>query len=79
MKKEKRLIITIYASSDSYGAMGQNAEGIFAAGDTVREVKENTLEAIRLLKEEWPEDEWPEAIQEGWPVEWRLSEKSGRV
>lgn len=73
---EKKLIICISASSDSFGAHGENCEGIYAMGDTVREVKADVLEVIRMAKEEWPEEQWPAPIRENWPIVWKYDTQS---
>ncbi len=73
---EGKLIINVCASTDSFGAFGENCRGIFAAGDSVAEVKENTYEAIRIYKEVTPESEWAEPIRENWPVEWHFDTQS---
>ncbi len=66
----EKLIINICASSDSFGAFGENCDGIYAAGDSVAEVKKDVLEAIEIYKEITPESEWAEPIKENWPIEW---------
>lgn len=73
---EGKLIINVCASTDSFGAFGENCRGIFAAGDSVAEVKENTYKAIRIYKEVTPESEWAEPIRENWPVEWHFDTQS---
>lgn len=71
-----KLIISICASKDSFGAYAENCEGIYAAGDSVRDVKQDVLEAIEIYKEITPESEWGEPIKEGWPIEWRYDVQS---
>lgn len=73
---EKKLIINICASSDSFGGYGENCEGIYVAGDSVREVKEESRKLIEVLKEEWPKSEWPQALKEDWPIEWHYDVQS---
>lgn len=73
---DRKLIINISASSDSFGAHGENCEGIYAAGDSVREVKQDVLNVIQLVKEEWPESEWPLPLKENWPIEWHYDTRS---
>lgn len=73
---EKKLIINICASSDSFGGYGENCNGIYVAGNSVREVQEEVRKLIPILKEEWPESEWPEAIKESWPIEWHYDVQS---
>lgn len=71
-----RLIINVCASADSFGAFGENCKGIYAAGDSVAEVKKDVLEAIRIYKNENPESEWEEPIRENWPIEWHYDAQS---
>lgn len=71
-----KLIISICASKDSFGAYAENCEGIYAAGDSVRDVKQDVLDAIEIYKEITPESEWAEPIKEGWPIEWRYDVQS---
>lgn len=73
---ENKLIITICASSDSFGAFSDNCEGIYAAGDTVAETKKDVLEAIRLIKENLPQDQWPEVIKNEYTIEWHYDVQS---
>ena len=71
-----KLIINICASSDSFGAYGENCEGIYAAGDSVSEVKKDVLEAIEIYKDITPESEWAQPIKENWPIEWHYDVQS---
>ena len=72
----EKLIINICASSDSFGAYAENCAGIYAAGNTVRDVKRDVLEVIGILKEETPESELPGPIRENWPIEWHYDVQS---
>lgn len=45
----EKLIIQIGASSDHFGGFAVNCDGIYGAGNTVEECKENVLEGLRLL------------------------------
>ena len=71
-----KLIINICASSDSFGAYAENCNGVYAAGDSVKDVKEDVLEVIKILKEENPASELPDPIKEDWPIEWRYDVQS---
>lgn len=47
----KRIIkIVIERSKDLYSAYAENVEGIYAAGETVEEVKQSVEDSINLLK-----------------------------
>ena len=73
---DKRLIINISASKDSFGAYAENCEGIYAAGDSVRALKQDVLDTIAIYKEITPETEWAEPIRDNWPVEWHYDVQS---
>ena len=47
----EKLIINIGASSDHFGAFAENCQGIYGAGNTVAEAKENVLEGLKLFVE----------------------------
>ena len=54
---EKKIIITVGASSDHFGAYAENCPGIYGAGDTPEAAKQNALEGLRLwVKYTKPED-----------------------
>lgn len=67
---DKRLLINICASSDSFGAYAENCDGIYAAGDSVGAVKKDVIDAISIYKEITPVDEWAAPIKEDWPIKW---------
>lgn len=71
-----RLIINISASPDSFGAFAENCPGIFAAGDSVAEVKKDVAEAIQIYKETTSENEWPAPIRDNWPISWHYDTQS---
>lgn len=72
----EKLIINICASSDSFGAYSENCEGIYAAGNTVAECKKDVHEAIRLIKENLPEERIPELIKGEYEIEWKYDVQS---
>ena len=47
----EKLIIKIGASSDHFGAFAENCPGIYGAGNTVQEAKDNVLEGLKLFVE----------------------------
>ena len=61
----------IERSKDHIGAYSENCEGIFAAGDDMEAVKADTMEAIRLLKKNLPEESWPEQLKGDFELEWK--------
>lgn len=70
------IIMNICASADNFGAYSENCEGIFAAGDTIEQVKADAYEAIRLIKENLPEERWPEQIKGEFEIEWHYDTQS---
>ncbi len=66
-----KIIMTICASEDSFGAYSENCDGIWAAGDTVEKCKADAEQAIELIKKNLPEDQWPEQIKGEYEIEWR--------
>ncbi len=68
----EKIIMNISASKDMFGAFSENCEGIYAGGDTIKEVQDDTYEAIRLIKKNLPEDRWPEQIKGEFEIEWKF-------
>lgn len=71
-----KLIICVGASADHFGAYAENCEGVYAAGDTVEDVKNDVLEAIRLLKENNAEADLPELLRGDYEIEWKYDVQS---
>lgn len=72
----EKIIINICASKDSFGAYSVNCEGIYGAGDTIEECKADVKEAVRLIKENLPENRWPEPIKGDFEFEWHYDVQS---
>ena len=62
----------IEKSRDFFDAYSDNCDGIYAAGESVDAVKADTLEAIRLIKENLPEERWPKQIRGDFEIEWKF-------
>ena len=62
--------MNICASSDSFGAYSENCEGIYAAGGTVEECKNDVEVAIALIKKNLPEERWREQIKGDYTLVW---------
>lgn len=62
----------IEKSKDFFDAYSDNCDGIYAAGESVDAVKADTLEAIRLIKENLPEERWPKQIRGDFEIEWKF-------
>jgi predicted RNase H-like HicB family nuclease len=67
-----KVIMVIEKSKDHFGAYSDNCEGIYAGGESIEAVKADTLEAIRLLKKNLPEDRWPRQIKGNIKLEWKF-------
>lgn len=72
----EKLIINIGASKDHYGAFAENCDGVYAAGDTIEEVKTDLLESIRLLKESRTLEEVPDILRGEYEIEWHYDTQS---
>lgn len=70
----KILEIEISASKDHYGACSANCAGIYGAGDTIAEVKNDVETSISLIKSNLPEDQWPEIIRGDYEIKWKYAE-----
>jgi predicted RNase H-like HicB family nuclease len=68
--------IIIEKSSDYYNAYAENCDGVYGAGDTVEEAKTNAFEALKLLKETRPENEWPEILKGTYDIEYQFDAQS---
>ena len=71
------IIMLISASADSFGACSENCPGIWAAGDTVEACKADTVQAIELIKNNMPREDWPEPLKAGeYTIIWRYDTES---
>ena len=68
----EKILMTIEKTSDFYSAYSENCDGIYAAGESIADVKSDTEEAIRLIKKNLPEDQWPEAIKGDYEIVYKL-------
>ena len=68
----EKIIMIIEKSKDFFDAYSENCDGIYAAGESVDAVKADTLEAIRLIKENFPEERWPKQIRGDFEIEWKF-------
>lgn len=68
----EKIIMIIEKSKDHFGAYSENCEGIYAAGDSIEAVKTDTVEAIRLLKETKPKEQWPCLLKDNYTIEWKI-------
>jgi len=67
----QKLIIHLGASSDHFGAFAENCYGIYGAGNTVQEAKENVLEGLRLFVEQ-NKDNLPDILKDNYKIEYHF-------
>ncbi|TRX33727.1 hypothetical protein FNW52_14970 [Flavobacterium sp. ZT3R18] len=59
----KIIKIIVEETKDGFTAYADNIEGIYAGGDTLQEVKQSVLNAIRLLKENNTPENVPDVLK----------------
>lgn len=67
-------IVIERASDGTFGAYATNIEGIYGAGDNVKEVKQSVLDAIDTIKEYF--DEVPEILNGKYEVKYKFDTES---
>ncbi len=72
----EKIKIIIEKSKDLYTGYSETCEGIYGAGDTIQALKEDVIEAIRLIKDELPKEQWPEPIKGEYSIEFKFDVKS---
>ena len=72
----EKLIINIGMSSDHCGAFAENCQGIFGAGNTVSEAKENVLEGLKLLIESQPKENLPDILKGEYGIIYKFDTQS---
>ncbi|MCD8206910.1 MAG: hypothetical protein LUD72_03135 [Bacteroidales bacterium] len=72
----KTIVMNICASKDSFGAYSENCDGIYAAGNTIEECKQDTFRAIELIRTNLPEEQWPEPLNEEYNIVWHYDIQS---
>ena len=66
----KKLVVNICASQDSFGAYSVNGEGIYGAGNSIKDCQDDVLKSIEEIKQTLPPDEWPDILKEEYDIEW---------
>ena len=67
-----KIIMMIEMSKDYFDAYSDNCDGIYAAGSSIDDVKADAEKAIRLIKENLPESQWPDEIKGEYEIEWKF-------
>ena len=70
------IIIKIGASSNYFGAYAKNCDGIYGAGATADEAKQNALEGLKLFVENNPKETLPEILQGEYQIEYEYDTRS---
>ena len=65
------IIITIGASSNHFGAYAENCPGVYGAGNTVEEAKQNVMEGLNLFIK-YNKDNLPKILQGEYTVEYHF-------
>lgn len=68
----KRIEVIIERSKDLFTAYSNNCEGIYGAGNTIEEVKEDVRTSIEQIKREIPEERWPDEIKGEYELSFEL-------
>ncbi len=72
--KYGKIIVTIEKGVDQYGAWVEGIPGIYGAGDSVNEVKEDVLAAIELYKQH--NSIVPEILKGNYEIKWQFDTAS---
>ena len=67
----ENIIIKIGASSNHFGAYAENCPGIYGAGDTVEEAKENVMQGLKLFTEQ-NKHNLPEILKGDYGIEYHF-------
>ena len=70
------IIITVGASSDHFGAYAENCPGIYGAGDTAEEAKENALKGLELFVNSREKKDLPAILQKDYNIEFQYDTQS---
>jgi predicted RNase H-like HicB family nuclease len=71
----KKIIVFIGASSNHFGAFIQDFPGVYGAGNTVTEAKENLMEGLKLFVEH-NSDTLPDVLKEDFELEYHFDVRS---
>ncbi|MDR2087278.1 MAG: type II toxin-antitoxin system HicB family antitoxin [Dysgonamonadaceae bacterium] len=71
-----KIIITVGASADHFGAYAENCPGIYGAGDTPEAAKQNALEGLNLLIKHSEKEDLPNVLKGEYCVVYRYDTQS---
>ena len=72
----EKLIIKIGASSDYFGAFAENCPGIYGAGATAEEAKQNALEGLKLFVSSRDKKDLPKLLQGEYDIVYQYDTQS---
>lgn len=72
----KTLKIVIEKSADYFDAYAENCEGVYGAGSTVSEAKNNVLYGINLLKENADSQTLPAILKGDYTIQYKMDTQS---
>ncbi|MCL2073180.1 MAG: hypothetical protein FWH18_04625 [Marinilabiliaceae bacterium] len=70
------IIIQIGASSDHYGAFAENCPGVYGAGNTAEEAKQDALKGLELFINSRDKKDLPEILHNQYTIEYRYDTQS---
>ena len=72
----EKIIITVGASSDHFGAYAENCDGIYGAGDTPEAAKQNALESLKLLFKYHKYEDLPDILKGEYTIVYKYDTQS---
>jgi len=72
----EKIIITVGASSDHFGAYAENCDGIYGAGDTPEAAKQNALEGLKLLIKSNKSENLPDILKGEYTIVYKYDTQS---
>jgi predicted RNase H-like HicB family nuclease len=71
-----KIIIKVGASKDHFGAYSENCPGIFGAGDTAEDARQNALKGLTLLVDSRDQKDLPEILRGEYTIEYEYDVQS---
>jgi len=71
-----KIVMVIEKSKDFYDAYSENCDGIYGAGKSIDDLKADVMNAIRIIKEGYPENQWPAPLRGDYEIEWKFDAQS---
>lgn len=72
----KKIIITIGASTDHFGAFSENCPGIYGAGNSAEEAKKDVLKGLELFINTRDKKDLPAILQDDYIIEYKYDTQS---